>query len=203
HLRRHGHDPLQVVRGGLPRPPICAVNEHTPSLRASRRRCGRPARSRACDFDATKAGITVGQEQRPSDVPATRSYQWSRGFSAPVSRQAPGGYATTCEPDIGRRSEVQSVNRPSTMYMHPRVRLVFTATAATRSAPEQPGGVHPLVDATRKPNENADAVILHYKAINEELEAQLAVALAQRDAWRGLVEHCWRLVDAERKRWFK
>jgi hypothetical protein len=22
-------------------------------------------------------------------------------------------------------------------------------------------------------------------------------------AWRELVEHCWRLVDAERKRWFK
>jgi hypothetical protein len=51
--------------------------------------------------------------------------------------------------------------------------------------------------------ENADAVTLHYKAINEELEAQLAVALAQRDAWRELVEHCWRLVDAEPKRWFK
>jgi hypothetical protein len=66
-----------------------------------------------------------------------------------------------------------------------------------------PASVHSLVDATRKPNENADAVILHYKAINEELEAQLAVALAQRDAWRELVEHCWRLVDAERKRWFK
>jgi hypothetical protein len=65
-----------------------------------------------------------------------------------------------------------------------------------------PASVHSLVDATRKPNE-ADAVILHYKAINEELEAQLAVALAQRDAWRELVEHCWRLVDAERKRWFK
>jgi hypothetical protein len=62
-----------------------------------------------------------------------------------------------------------------------------------------PASVHSLVDATR----NADAVILHYKAINEELEAQLAVALAQRDAWRELVEHCWRLVDAERKRWFK
>jgi DNA-binding transcriptional regulator PaaX len=49
----------------------------------------------------------------------------------------------------------------------------------------------------------ADAVILHYKAINAELEAQLAVACAQRDAWRELVEHCWRLVDAEQKRWFK
>ena len=96
------------------------------------------------------------------------------------------------------------------MYVHPRVRLVFTATAATRSAPSNrvvtsrmPASVHSLVDATRKPNENADAVILRYKAINEELEAQLAVALAQRDAWRKLVEHCWRLVDAERKRWFK
>jgi DNA-binding transcriptional regulator PaaX len=63
--------------------------------------------------------------------------------------------------------------------------------------------VHSLVDATRKPNENVDAVIRHYKAINDELEAQLAVALAQRDAWRELVEHCWQLVDAERKRWFK
>ena len=63
--------------------------------------------------------------------------------------------------------------------------------------------VHSLVNATRKPNENIDAVIRHYKAINAELEAQLAVALAQRDAWRKLVEQCWRLVDAERKRWFK
>ena len=66
-----------------------------------------------------------------------------------------------------------------------------------------PASVHSLVDATRKPKENIDAVIRHYKAINDELEAQLAVALAQRDAWRELVEHCWRLVDAERKRWFK
>jgi hypothetical protein len=66
-----------------------------------------------------------------------------------------------------------------------------------------PASVHSLADATRKPNESADAVILHYKAINAELEAQLAVACAQRDVWRGLVEHCWRLVDAERKRWFK
>ena len=66
-----------------------------------------------------------------------------------------------------------------------------------------PTAVHSLADATRKPNENADAVMLHYKAINAELEAQLAVACAQRDAWRELVEHCWRLVDAERKRWFK
>ena len=63
--------------------------------------------------------------------------------------------------------------------------------------------VHSLVDATRKPNENIDAVIRHYKAINAELEAQLAVALAQRDAWRKLVEQCRRLVDAERTRWFK
>jgi DNA-binding transcriptional regulator PaaX len=63
--------------------------------------------------------------------------------------------------------------------------------------------VHALADATRKPNENVDAVIRHYKAINDELEAQLAIALAQRDAWRGLVEHCWQLVDAERKRWSK
>jgi hypothetical protein len=52
-------------------------------------------------------------------------------------------------------------------------------------------------------SQNADAIILHYKAINAELEAQLAVACAQRDAWRELVECCWRLVDAERKRWFK
>ena len=66
-----------------------------------------------------------------------------------------------------------------------------------------PASVHSLADATRKPNENADAVILHHKAINAELEAQLAVALAQRDAWRELVEQCWRLVDAERKHWFK
>ena len=66
-----------------------------------------------------------------------------------------------------------------------------------------PASIPSLVDATRKPNENADAVILHYKAINDELEAQLVVALAQRDAWRELVEHCWRLGDAERKRWFK
>ena len=66
-----------------------------------------------------------------------------------------------------------------------------------------PASVHSLADATRKPNENADAIILHYKAINAELEAQLAVACAQRDAWRELVEYCWRLVDAERKRWFK
>jgi len=66
-----------------------------------------------------------------------------------------------------------------------------------------PASVHSLVHATRTPNENADAVILHYKAINAELEAQLAVACAQRDAWRELVEHCWRLVDAERKRCFK
>ena len=67
----------------------------------------------------------------------------------------------------------------------------------------RPASVHSLADATRKPKENIDAVILHYKAINDELEAQLAVALAQRDAWRELVEHCWQLVDAERKRWFK
>ena len=66
-----------------------------------------------------------------------------------------------------------------------------------------PTAVHSLADATRKPNENADAVMFHYKAINAELEAQLADACAQRDAWRELVEHCWRLVDAERKRWFK
>ena len=66
-----------------------------------------------------------------------------------------------------------------------------------------PASVHSLADATRKPNENADAVILHYKAINAELESQLAVACAQRDAWRELVEYCWRLVDAERKHWFK
>jgi hypothetical protein len=66
-----------------------------------------------------------------------------------------------------------------------------------------PASVHSPVDATRKPSENVDAVILHYKAINEELEAQLALALAQRDAWRELVEHCWRLADAERKGWFK
>jgi hypothetical protein len=65
-----------------------------------------------------------------------------------------------------------------------------------------PASVHSLADATRRPNENLDAVI-RYKAINDELEAQLAIALAQRDAWRELVEHCWQLVDAERKRWFK
>jgi DNA-binding transcriptional regulator PaaX len=63
--------------------------------------------------------------------------------------------------------------------------------------------VHSLADATRRPNENVDAIIRHYKAINAELEAQLAVALAQRDAWRELVEHCWHLVDADRERWFK
>jgi hypothetical protein len=62
-----------------------------------------------------------------------------------------------------------------------------------------PASVHSLADVTRKPNENADAVILHYKAINAELEAQLAVACAQRDAWRQLVEHCWRLVDGVRR----
>jgi len=94
------------------------------------------------------------------------------------------------------------------------VRMVTTRAVLVANPrggpPEQPGGdqpvpasVHSLVDATRKPSENADAVTLHYKAINEELEAQLAVALAQRDAWRELVEHCWRLVDAEHKRWFK
>jgi hypothetical protein len=66
-----------------------------------------------------------------------------------------------------------------------------------------PASVHSLANATRKPNENIDAVIRHYKAINDELEAQLAIALSQRDAWRELVEHCWRLVDAERKRWFR
>jgi hypothetical protein len=68
---------------------------------------------------------------------------------------------------------------------------------------QMPASIHSLVDATCKPNENAETVIRHYKAINDELEAQLAVALAQRDAWRELVEHCWRLIDAERKRWFK
>ena len=66
-----------------------------------------------------------------------------------------------------------------------------------------PASVHSLANATHKPNENIDAVIRHYKAINDELEAQLAIALAQRDAWRELVEHCWRLVGAERKRLFK
>jgi len=70
-------------------------------------------------------------------------------------------------------------------------------------ASRMPATVHALAGATRKPNENVDAVIRYYKAINDELETQLAVALAQRDAWRGLVECCWRLVDAERKRWFK
>jgi len=62
-----------------------------------------------------------------------------------------------------------------------------------------PASVHSLANATRKPKENADAVILHYNAINEELEAQLALALAQRDAWRELAERCWKLIDAERK----
>ncbi len=66
-----------------------------------------------------------------------------------------------------------------------------------------PASVHSLADATRKPHENADAVILHYKTINAELEAQLAVACAQRDALRELLERCCELVDAERKRWFK
>jgi DNA-binding transcriptional regulator PaaX len=66
-----------------------------------------------------------------------------------------------------------------------------------------PASVHSLANATHKPNENIDAVIRHYKAINDALEAQLAIALAQRDAWRELVEHCWRLVDAARKRLFK
>jgi hypothetical protein len=61
-----------------------------------------------------------------------------------------------------------------------------------------PACVHSLADATRKPNENADAVILHYQAINAELKAQLAVACAQRDALRQLVEHCLWLIDAER-----
>jgi hypothetical protein len=37
-----------------------------------------------------------------------------------------------------------------------------------------PASVHSLANATRKPNENIDAVIRHYKAINDELEAQLA-----------------------------
>jgi hypothetical protein len=59
-----------------------------------------------------------------------------------------------------------------------------------------PASVHFLAEATRKPNENADAVILHYKAVNEELEAQLAIARAQRDAWRDLAERCWRLVNS-------
>jgi DNA-binding transcriptional regulator PaaX len=66
-----------------------------------------------------------------------------------------------------------------------------------------PASVHSLAEATCKPTENADAVILHYKALSDELEAQLAVALAQRDAWRDLAERCWQLVDAERSRWFK
>jgi hypothetical protein len=61
-----------------------------------------------------------------------------------------------------------------------------------------PASVHSPADATRKPNEAADAVILHYKAINAELEAQLACA--QRDAWRELVEHCWRLVNLSFRR---
>jgi hypothetical protein len=66
-----------------------------------------------------------------------------------------------------------------------------------------PASVHSLDVATRKPNENVDAVILHYKALNDELETQLAVALAQRDAWRELVERCWELIEADRNRWFK
>jgi hypothetical protein len=68
---------------------------------------------------------------------------------------------------------------------------------------QMPASVHSLANATRKPNGNVDSVILHYKAINAELETQLAVACAQRDAYRELVEYCWRLVDAERKRLFK
>jgi hypothetical protein len=49
-----------------------------------------------------------------------------------------------------------------------------------------PASAHSLVHATRKPNENADAVILHYKAINAELEAQLAVACEHCDAIPGV-----------------
>jgi hypothetical protein len=40
-----------------------------------------------------------------------------------------------------------------------------------------PASVHSLVDATRKPDKNADAVILHYKAINDELEAQSTLSM--------------------------
>jgi hypothetical protein len=47
---------------------------------------------------------------------------------------------------------------------------------------QMPASVYSLANATRKPNGNVDAVILHYKAINAELETQLAVACAQRDA---------------------
>jgi hypothetical protein len=65
-------------------------------------------------------------------------------------------------------------------------------------ASQMPASVHSLADAARRPNENVDAVIRHYKAINAELEAQLAVALAQRDAWRELAERCWQFIDAER-----
>jgi DNA-binding transcriptional regulator PaaX len=68
---------------------------------------------------------------------------------------------------------------------------------------QMPASVHSLADGPRKPNDNVDAIILHYKNINDELEAQLAVALAQRDAWRELVKRCWQLIEAERKRWFK
>jgi hypothetical protein len=63
--------------------------------------------------------------------------------------------------------------------------------------------VHSLVDATRKPNENVDAVIRHYKA-------RLTTSLRPNSPSRSLsatlgelIEHCWQLVDAERKRWFK
>jgi len=66
-----------------------------------------------------------------------------------------------------------------------------------------PASVHSLAGNPCKPNDNVDAIILHYKKINDELEAQLAAALAQRNAWRELVERCWQLVDAERKRWLK
>src|SRR5262249_3716014 len=60
-------------------------------------------------------------------------------------------------------------------------------------ASQMPTSVHSLADATRQPNENVDALIRHSKATSDELEAQLAVARARRDAWRELVEHRWQL----------
>jgi hypothetical protein len=51
---------------------------------------------------------------------------------------------------------------------------------------EQTGEKHDDDEPDPAFHANVDAVIRHYKAINDGLEAQLAVALAQRDAWRSL-----------------
>ena len=102
--------------------------------------------------------------------------------------------------DVRLVAPVQSNWLP--LVNHPLPSLVWSPThggARPRNqvmTSQMPASVHSLADATRKPNENVDAVIRHYKAINDELEAQLAVALAQRDAWRKLVEHFWQLIDA-------